>query len=290
MELQRRIDRNRLELLLAKADPLGGQSSYGRAVSEALDAMGIAITQEARLVSRPTRGRRRRRASLLAVVLFAVLTGVAYAAAHLFVGTDTGRYEQGPAGGEELNLAGTNFMSVALRISSDIPYPPGYRSWRTYLVRVEDPPDDRVCPAGSSRGCKMLISSGVLARDFARSAFCAWVVDWRVQTMAGNHAAAGRDARAIAAFLKWKVVVAADPHPTKKGEGLGDERGSVFGWTIPYIRAVKENDLQAVDTLVQQPAWGWGEFFLWDPVVASKFDRREQYHGSLLPLLNQGSG
>lgn len=136
----------------------------------------------------------------------------------------------------------------------------------------------------------MVVATEVLRHDFARSAFCAWVVDWRIQTMRGHLAAQRRDARTIAGFLKWNVVASLDPHPTTHGEGLGNERGSSFGWTIPYIRAVKRNDLQAVNRLVQQPAWGWGEFFLWDPVVAAQFNRRQQFHGSLLSLLNQGSG
>jgi hypothetical protein len=173
----------------------------------------------------------------------------------VFVNAHTGVYptkawERNAGGpGEDLNLAGTNFRQVALAAASDIPFPPGYGAWRTWLVTLAA--GSGACRKGSPASCKMVISTGALRGSFAQSAFCAWVYDWRDATQAGDAATAQRAAQAIRQAPSWKAVVALDPHPHAAPPYTGRHGPmSDFGWLLPFRRAVSAGDLSAVDGML----------------------------------------
>jgi hypothetical protein len=202
-------------------------------------------------------------------VAFAVLgAGVAVAATQLFVPTHTREYPprgmiEGGGPGELLNLDGTAFRQIALQISSDIPYPAGYGSWRNSVISFEY---EAQCPRGRTGRCPSSprVPAGALHGVFAASAFCAWVLDWRHDVMTGRQAAAARDARVISGALRWKAVTDWDPHPSMSVPGdEGTTHASTFGWMIPFIRAVGTRDLARVDQAIVSDARYGGQFALW---------------------------
>ncbi len=195
--------------------------------------------------------------------------GRAIAATNLFVPTYTHQYPPnrmitGGGPGELLNLAGTDFRQIALQISADVPYPPGYASWRDSVISAEYQLQRGACPPGAPRGCTPKIPAGALHGAFAASAFCAWVLDWRHNTMSGRHAVAARDARVISGALRWKAVTAWDPHPSMSVPGdMGTTHPSTFGWMIPFIQAVRAGDVAHVDQAIVTDADFGGQFALW---------------------------
>ncbi len=200
---------------------------------------------------------------------FVVLSaGVAVAATQLFIPTHTREYPPkgmitGGGPGELLNLDGTEFRQIALQISSDIPYPAGYGSWRDSVISFEY---EAQCPHGPSGRCPWTprVPAGALHGVFAASAFCAWVLDWRHDMMTSRHAAAAGDARVISGALRWKAVTAWDPHPSLAVPGdMGTTHPSVFGWMIPFIQAVRTGDLARADQAIVSDAKYGGEFALW---------------------------
>jgi hypothetical protein len=169
----------------------------------------------------------------------------------------TGRFvpkAEAPVGGpgEELNPAAPDFRTVALQVTTDIPFPDGYGSWRE--LAVVDASD----PSG-------LVSTGALRGWFAASAFCAWVKDWRQSQLASDSAAADSAAQEIAAAPGWAAVTDEDPHPSSSGQGDSGSSYSLFGWMLPYRDAVLAGDTSRVEQLlasgygdkcwVSDPAW-----------------------------------
>lgn len=220
---------------------------------------------------------KRPRAVLAGVVAFALLgAGVAVAASKLFVPTYTHQYPPkgmivGGGPGELLNLDGTDFRRVALQISADISYPPGYGSWRESVISSEYEDQqaaclewDRVASAGRAPGCTPKAPAGQLHGAFAASAFCAWVLEWRRNTMSGQQAVATLDAGVISGALRWKAITAWDPHPSMSvpGDG-GTTHPSTFGWMIPFIQAVRAGDLARVNQAIVNDANDGGQFAMW---------------------------
>jgi len=247
-----------IDAIVRGIDPLGGGLPETHGLERTLDEIGAAIVSDGAFGTRAApRWRRwlavpRRLAAVAAAVL--AVGGVATAAV-VFVNAHTGIYPTKPwereAGGpgESLNLAGTNFRQVALTVASDIPFPPGYAAWRTWLITLAA--NSSSCPKGSPAGCKMLISTGALRGSFAQSAFCAWVYDWRQATQAGDAAAAQRAAQAIREAPLWKAVVTLDPHPHAAPPYTGRHGPmSDFGWLLPYRHAVLAHDVSAVDGML----------------------------------------
>jgi hypothetical protein len=261
-----------LDRMLRACDPIGGRVQATAGIESALDLIGASIQTQARTASH-RRWLGRPRGTLAFIVALAAAGGVAAAATKLFIPTHTHQYQPkwaipGAGPGEQLNLAGTDFRRVALQIASDIPYPPGFGSYRDYVIAMQLSPNDRPYPTCKPSTCRVEISTGELHGFFAMSAFVAWIVDWRRELLAGSRAAAVRDARVIEGALNWKAVRAWDPHPTThRRDDSGGFQPSLFGWMIPYIQAVRANDLALVDQLILRPYYG-GNFYGYVPGLA----------------------
>jgi hypothetical protein len=268
MDEHRRTQNARLDAMLRATDPLACGSLDGDRLDRALDAIGAAIV--ARSVRRVP-GRRTRwfatRRGILAIGAAVLVAGGGAAAARLFINAHTGIHPTkaweikagGP--GEALNLAGTNFRQVALRVASGIPYPAGDAAWRNWVITVADPSANRSCPAGSPRGCTMTVSAGALRGGFASSAFCAWVYDWRQARLNGDALSAERAARVIDEAPSWKAVVALDPHPSASPPYTNPRRHgqmTIFGWLLPFRSAVLKGDVSLVNLLLAANYGGGG--------------------------------
>jgi hypothetical protein len=258
-----------LNHLLHACDPVAGTITPSTGIETALDLIGASIVNQPRLARRKRRLLRQRGVLALAAALVAA-GGIAAAAAKLFVPAHTGQYQPrwaipGAGPGEQLNLAGTDFRHVALQIASDIPYPPGFESYRDYVMAMQVSPTDRPYPSCKPSSCRVEVSTGELHGAFATSAFIAWVVDWRREMIAGRLAAAARDARVIEGALKWRAVRAWDPHPSVSLPGdNGTTHPSQFGWMIPFIGAVRAGDLAGVNAVIADPRYS-GNFFICMP-------------------------
>lgn len=165
--------------------------------------------------------------------------------------------------GELLNVRGTDFSQVAQQISSDIPYPAAYGSWRQVVASAELSQQQLACPPGSPASCTPKMPSGALHEAFAASAFAAWVLDWRHNMLTGQKATAN-DAHVISEASSWPAVTAWDPHPSTSVRGdMGTTSPSVFGWTIPFAKAIAAGDLAGVDRAIVNDATLGGQFAWW---------------------------
>ena len=272
----------RLDRMLGACDPILGRAPADSGLGAAFDSMIASIVSEPRQTPRRRRFAKRPRATLAGVAALVVLSAsAAFAATQLFVPTYSHRYPPkgmivGGGPGELLYVDGTDFRQIALRLSSDIPFPNGYGSWRDYVISSEHRLQPCVDPSTTggrassapSAGCKPKVPAGQLLGRFASTAFDAWVLDWRHDVMTGRRAADTRDARVISGALDWKAVRAWDPHPRTSVPGdMGTTHPSQFGWMIPFIRAVGAGDLASVDRLILSTRYG-GPFaapLLWVP-------------------------
>ena len=258
-----------LAAALRQHDPAAGLTTSAPEVAGAFDEIAEAIMRqpvEQRRASRRYRPAPRVRVALIVVALAVVIGGVATAA--VVLDAHTGLFASGPNAavggpGEELNPAAADFDAVALKLSADIPYPAAYASWRDWVLSVNfskanEPNDGGAFPAG-------LISTGALRGSFAASAFCAWVSDWRQATLAGDSAEAAQAERTITAAPSWPAVTAEDPNPNPASPNdPGAERGTLFGWLLPYRNAVTAGDQAKVEQLLAS-GYGDGKCWLADP-------------------------
>ncbi|HEX3832750.1 MAG TPA: hypothetical protein VHW04_12310 [Solirubrobacteraceae bacterium] len=77
------------------------------------------------------------------------------------------------------------------------------------------------------------------------------MIDWRQAARTGDRARASHDAAVLAGALRWSAVAAWDPHPRVSVPGdVGSVAPSKFGWTIPYISAVRAGALATVERLL----------------------------------------
>jgi hypothetical protein len=253
--------------MLSACDPAPAGTLATEEIGDALRGIGLAIAAQ------PCTYRRRRsrrwlaRPRSIAVVAVALvsLAGVAVAATRLFIPTYTHTYPprwaiRGAGPGEILSTRGTSFERVAVALAADIPYPSGYASsWRDLVLNINKPPYTWRVPSGQIRG------------EFAMSAICAWVIDWRRATRTGDRARASHDAAVLAGALRWSAVTAWDTHPRVSVPGdMGSVAPSKFGWAIPYIAAVRAGDLAEVDQLLSGDYRSgredyYGNFLLYTP-------------------------
>jgi hypothetical protein len=246
---------NSLELL-GQLDPVARVDLGTPGIEEAMARLAHTIVRQPLLRS-ASRSRRLKLAFAAAIV--AAIVGVGAAAAAGVFHARTGVFPSTteiPMGGpgEELNPAAPDFRSVALHLSSDIPYPSGYQSWRDLVITREI----KTADGG-------LETTGALRGWFAMSAFCAWVDDWRQATSAGNSSEAEQAASTIAAAPGWSAVTAEDPHPNPSAANdPGAETGTLFGWFLPYRDAVLAGDTGRVSHLLAT-RYGDGRCQLADP-------------------------
>lgn len=254
--------------LLERCDPARRSALASGEIADAFDEIGAAIVAEER---RPRRGSQRvgtprRNLVVLAAAIAALAGGVATAA--VVLGAHTGLFptkaEQAMGGpGEALNPAASDFRKVALQVAADIPYPPGYGSWREWVLAEQVPTADS--GPGGSQFPAGLVSSGALRGWFAGSAFCAWVQNWRQATVANDSTAAAQAAREIQQAPDWKAVRDEDPNPNPAAANdPGAVSGTLFGWMLPYRDAVVAGDPARVEQLLAS-GYGGGRCWLSDP-------------------------
>jgi hypothetical protein len=240
--------------LLEACNPVIASALAREGIEAALDDIGSAVTTGPRLRPHRRSITRRRTAFVLAAALLMIGAGVAVGAVTL--GARTGLFpskaEQAMGGpGELLNPAAPDFRGVARQVAADVPYPRGYESWRDFLIANEI----RFADDGA------LESTGALHGLFAASAFCAWVQNWRHEAIAGDANATARAAKTIAQAPGWKAVTDEDPHPNPSAPNdPGAERGTLFGWMLPYRDAVLAGDRARVEHLL---ATGYGDGKCW---------------------------
>jgi hypothetical protein len=235
-------------------NPLDGTRLNDELLASTLDEAGV-------LILRHAAGQRRRRRlpglrvpgrlPLLGVMLLTVFGGVA-AASGLFVNAHTHTYNHGwqrRAGGpgENLNLAGTNLVQVVVHESAGISYPESYAAWRVYAIKRSGPTR---CPSGSAPGCKVLMSTGMINAGIARSAFAAWVLDWRHAKLTGNVNGARQAAAVIAKAPRWKATT-----------DLGPYDAQYFGWMKSFVRAVAAGSVSEVDRLIATEAGAYFPYY-----------------------------
>lgn len=270
MSGRRASEDERWDRLLRVCDPIGGRVPADPGIGAAFDAMSAVITGEPRRTARRWRSVCRSRAALAGIAAFVLLSaGVALAATRLFVSTYTHQYPptgmvRGGGPGELLNTHGTDFRHVALQLSSDIPYPARYESWRASVISTEYQLQQSACPPSAPRGCTPKMPAGALHGTFAASAFSAWVLDWRHDMITGQQSAAARDARIIKGALRWKAITDWDPHASMSVRGdMGTTHPSPFGWMIPFVKAVGTDDVTRVDQAIVSDASHGGQFAFW---------------------------
>jgi hypothetical protein len=234
-----------LDRLLTEFDPAPAGRLAAPGIDDALDAVGYAVVRAPRRARTRRRRLARPRAVILAAAALALAAGGVTAAKTLFIRTHTGTYPPkgmiaGGGPGEILRTDGTNFHQVAIALSADIPFPAGYLGWRDAVIAEEIKSQTwHQVPSGQLRG------------GYAQAAICAWILDWRAATRAGDRMRAAQDAAVLAGALHWRAVSAWDPHPSISvpGDG-GTTHPSQFGWVIPYIAAVHAGDEPRLNRLL----------------------------------------
>ncbi len=248
---------DQLNAFLKGGDLVEQSALTGDAIESALDEIGAEITGRARVTSWRTRWLPTSKPRAALMIGFAAIgIGAAVAGGSLLLRAHTGEFQPTPqeianvaktnpekaktlqsyldmgGPGEDLNPAAPDFRTVALQISSDIPWPDGYESWRDSLISLV---------ISRSGGGEM--TTGALHGWFAMSSFCAWVQAWRYADSTGNNGAAARAEQVISGAPGWKAVTDEDPHPdpTVPGDG-GSTQSTLFGWMLPYRDAVQAGD------------------------------------------------
>lgn len=253
----------RVARLLRASDP-ARRRELDPGVERALDELGSAIVSHLRPAPSDAGPRwwlagSRGLVAIGAVVL--VLAGGAAAATQLL-------------GGRELREAAPDFCQKALRLSEGIPYPPGYSGWRPWVlvgqgvlrVRPQGPCDSQ------NQGGLAVLGPHQLQGFFAQSAFCAWIYDWRAAARAGDQTAAHQAAVVIDHAPRWPAVRAEDPDPNaapvhQTRFGLQGQH-SLFGWLLPFRRAVLNGDTTRVDALIASH-YGLAGCSFWKPLPGS---------------------
>jgi hypothetical protein len=244
-----------VDALVQRVNPLEGARLNDDVLAAMLDEAGVLILRQAAR-QRPRRRLRgiriSRRLPLLGVMILGVFGGVA-AASGIFVNAHTHSYNHGwqlRAGGpgENLNLAGTNLVQVVVHESAGISYPASYATWRTFAIKRSGPTR---CPSGSAPGCKVLMSTGMINAGIARSAFAAWVLDWRQAKLTGNVNGARQAAAVIAKAPRWRAT-------TDLGAAYDAQ---YFGWMKSFVRAVAAGSVAEVDRLIASDAGAYFPFY-----------------------------
>lgn len=288
-----------VERLLRAADPLPPGGLRSPEIDSALDDIGSAI------LARP-RGTRPRSPSLwagwrrLAMVLGTVgaVAGGGVAVASKLLSAHTGTYPRatvdvrsgGP--GENLNLARADGLSVALQVSSEIPYPEGFQLWRDWLARIQvQESAPQPCPPGvDHRTCPAIVSTGALQMRFAASAVCAWIVDWRQQSLAGHFSIAAMDLAEVDGARDWPTVRAVMSSSRQAAAAATGVRSgdAVFGWLRPYPAHMHTGDVGAVDRLLATASTGrvcWS----YDPAFAANSDQTRSPGAAFLQSLDRAA-
>jgi hypothetical protein len=266
-----RHDGDRLDATIASARPVSPESLKTPEIARPQDDIAAAIVRMPQS-SAPVRRRRWFRAPRHALLVGAVVAGLggSVAVAASLLNAHTGYYPtkhgvpvnmSGP--GEALNSRAPNFCQVAFHVSSDIPFPARYASWRAYVLTLNfgiKHPISSI-PCGAHGPFAGHVTTGWLGQWFATTAFCGWAQAWAQDVGAGNTSAATRDARVILGALDWRAVRWVDPHPDSSPAGDapgGDRTRTTFGWMLFYQQAVRSGDRRRMESLLDgQVGYGY---------------------------------
>lgn len=258
-----RQDNDGVDAMIASVRPVSPESLKNPEIVRAHEDIAAAIVRMPQR-SAPVSGRRWFRAPRHALLVGAIIAGLGggVAVAASLLNAHTGYYPtkhgvpvnmSGP--GEELNSGAPNFCQVAFQVSSDIPFPARYASWRAYVLTldlgIKHPTSSIPCGAHGPQAGH--VTTGWLGQWFATTAFCGWAQAWAQDVGAGNRAAAARDARAILSALDWRAVRWVDPHPNSAPAGDapgGDRTKTTFGWMLFYQQAVRSGDRARMESLL----------------------------------------
>jgi hypothetical protein len=258
-----RQNKDRVDAMIASGRPVSPESLKTPEIVRAQEDIAAAIVRMPQR-SAPVRRQRWPRAPRHVLLVGATVAGLggSVAVAASLLNAHTGYYPtkhgvpvnmSGP--GEALNSGAPNFCQVAFQVSSDIPFPARYASWRAYVLTldfgIEHPTSSIPCGAHGPQAGH--VTTGWLGQWFATTAFCGWAQAWAQDVGAGKKAAAARDARAILSALDWRAVRWVDPHPDSAPAGDapgGDRTKTTFGWMLFYQQAVRSGDRARMESLL----------------------------------------
>ncbi len=103
--------------------------------------------------------------------------------------------------GEAIAMGAYNDVSVGVKLTRDIPFAPGYESWRARTVAFETYLGPGSPPAG-----KAFITSSALRWQVAQSAVCSWLNYYLASKAAGETAGASRAAAQLTAAPHWPAI------------------------------------------------------------------------------------
>lgn len=133
--------------------------------------------------------------------------------------------------GEAIALGAPNDVSVGVKLTRDIPFAPGYSSWRAKTIAFET-----TLNGGSPRPGHAFMTSSALRWQVAESAVCSWLDSYVAAKAAGNSAAATSAAAQIEAAPRWPAI-----------NGLSYPSG--LGLVVAAVRAGDPKLIQAlIDT------------------------------------------
>lgn len=195
---------------------------------------------EAHNVEQPDRMRRMRsrgRARAAVLVAAVVVAGAvaATAAALNMLSAATGIYvragdrnAQAVGTGQAIALGAPDDVSVGVKLTQDIPFAPGYESWRAGTIAFQT-----TLNSGAPQGHAFMTSSA-LRWQVAESAVCSWLTYYVASQAAGDTAAATSAAAQIKAAPSWPAITGLS-YPS----GLG-----------PVVAAAGTGDAKLVQALI----------------------------------------
>ena len=125
--------------------------------------------------------------------------------------------------GQAIAMGAVNDVSVGVKLTRDIPFAPGYGSWRARTIAFQT-----TLEGGSPRPGQAFMTSGALRWQVAESAVCSWMNYYVASKAAGNTAAARIAAAQIKAAPSWPAITGLS-YPTGLGQvvaaaGAGDPK------------------------------------------------------------------
>lgn len=131
--------------------------------------------------------------------------------------------------GELIALGAYDDVSVGEKFTHDIPFAPGYESWRAKTIAFQT-----TLYGDSPRPGHAFMTSGALRWQVAESAVCSWLDSYVAAMAAGNSAAANSAAAQIEAAPTWPAITGLS-YPS----GLGS-----------VVAAVRASDPKLVQALI----------------------------------------
>lgn len=131
--------------------------------------------------------------------------------------------------GQAIAMGAVNDVSVGVKLTRDIPFAPGYESWRPRTIAFQTTLEGASPPPGHA-----FMTSGALRWQVAESAACSWLNYYVASKAEGNTAAAKIAAAQIKAAPDWPAITGMN-YPS----GLG-----------PAVAAVGAGDPKLVQALI----------------------------------------